>query len=231
MTHRPRVVVSWSTGKDAAWTLQELRRAGEVDVVGLFTSIVEEFGRVSMHGVRTELARAQAAAAGLPLAESEMPWPCSNEIYQRVTLEALARLREEWGVTHLAFGDLFLADVRAYREQLLAPTGLIPIFPLWGRDTRQLAAQMVAGGVRAHVVCLDPARLDASVAGRVIDAGFLAALPANVDPCGERGEFHTFVSDGPMFMHRVAVEPGIVTQREGFVYADLVPPTPVGARG
>lgn len=229
MTARARVAVSWSTGKDAAWALHELRRSADVEVVGLFTSVVPAFGRVSMHGVRTDLARAQATVAGLPLAESEMPWPCSNEIYQWVTLEALAGLRRDWGVTHVAFGDLFLADVRAYRERLLAPTGLIPVFPLWGRDTMRLAAQMVAAGVSAHVVCLDPARLHPSAAGRVIDASFLAALPPDVDPCGERGEFHTFVSDGPMFVHPVAVESGIVTEREGFVYADLVPAVAVGA--
>jgi uncharacterized protein (TIGR00290 family) len=231
MTRRPRVVVSWSTGKDAAWTLHELGRAGQVDLVGLFTSVVPTFDRVSMHGVRIELARAQADAAGLPLAESEMPWPCSNRIYERVTLAALARLRRDWDVTHVAFGDLFLADVRAYRERLLEPTGLTPIFPLWRRDTMQLAVQMVAGGVRAHVVCLDPARLERSLAGRVINASFLAALPSDVDPCGERGEFHTFVSEGPMFRHAVAVESGVVTEREGFVYADLVPRTVVAAGG
>ncbi len=231
MTDRPRVVVSWSTGKDAAWTLHELRRAGEVDVTGLFTSIVPAFGRVSMHGVRTELARAQADAAGLPLIAADLPWPCSNEVYERSTREALASIRRDWGATHIAFGDLFLGDVRAYRERLLASTGLTPVFPLWARNTMRLAEEMVAGGVRAHIVCVDPARLDPSVAGRVIDAGFLAALPVDVDPCGERGEFHTFVSDGPMFEHRVAVEPGIVMEREGFVYADLVPGTAVAPRG
>ena len=231
MTPRARVVVSWSTGKDAAWTLHELRRAGEVEVVGLFTSVVPAFGRVSMHGVRVELARAQAEAAGLPLVEAALPWPCSNEIYERVTVEALRKLAVEWGATHIAFGDLFLADVRAYRERLLESTGLTPMFPLWGRDTARLAARMVAGGVRAHVVCVDPTRLDGAVAGRIIDAGFLAALPSEVDPCGERGEFHTFVSQGPMFMHPVAVEPGIVTERDAFVYADLVPATGVAAGG
>ncbi|MGH7630889.1 MAG: ATP-binding protein [Gemmatimonadales bacterium] len=224
-------MLSWSTGKDAAWTLHELRLDPSVEVVGLLTSVVPAFGRVSMHGVRVELARAQAAAAGVPLVESALPWPCSNEIYERVTREALARVACDWGVTHVAFGDLFLADVRAYRERLLGSAGLEPMFPLWGRDTRRLAAQMVGAGVRAHIACLDPARLDRALAGAVIDAGFLAALPPEVDPCGERGEFHTFVSDGPMFLHPVAVEPGVVTERDGFVYADLLPGTPVMAGG
>jgi uncharacterized protein (TIGR00290 family) len=225
MTQRPRVVVSWSTGKDAAWTLHELRRAGDVDVVALLTSVVPAFGRVSMHGVRTELARAQAEAAALPLIEGELPWPCSNEIYERNTVEMLGRIRRNWGATHVAYGDLFLADVRAYRERLLESTGLTPLFPLWGRDTLRLAAGMVAGGVRAHIVCVDPKRLDRTLAGQVINANLLAALPADTDPCGERGEFHTFVSEGPMFTHAIGVAPGIVTEREGFVYADLVPAT------
>jgi len=231
MMPRPRVVVSWSTGKDAAWALHELRSAGQVEVVGLFTSIVPAFGRVSMHGVRTELARAQANAAGLPLIEAELPWPCSNEIYERNTVQALAGIRRNWSATHVAYGDLFLTDVRAYRERLLESTGLTPLFPLWGRDTLRLAAQMVAGGVRAHVVCLDPTRLDRSLAGQVINPSFLAVLPPDVDPCGERGEFHTFVSEGPMFLHPLAVESGVVTEREGFVYADLLPRTEVAAGG
>ena len=231
MRPRPRVVVSWSTGKDAAWALHELRSAGQVEVVGLFTSIVPAFGRVSMHGVRTELARAQADAAGLPLIEAELPWPCSNEIYERSTVQALAGIRRNWSATHVAYGDLFLTDVRAYRERLLESTGLTPLFPLWGRDTLRLAAQMVAGGVRAHVVCLDPTRVDRSLAGQVINPSFLAGLPPDVDPCGERGEFHTFVSEGPMFLHPLAVESGVVTEREGFVYADLLPRTAVAAGG
>lgn len=228
---RPRVVVSWSTGKDAAWTLHELRRVGAVEVIGLYTSVVPAFGRVSMHGVRVELARAQAAAAALPLLETPLPWPCSNEIYERVTLEALARIRQDWGATHVAFGDLFLADVRAYRERLLASSGLTPIFPLWDRDTARLAGEMVTQGVRAHIVCLDPARVDRSLAGAVIDAPLLATLPPGVDRCGERGEFHTFVSAGPMFTRPLGVEPGPVVEREGFVYADLTPGMAVAAGG
>jgi uncharacterized protein (TIGR00290 family) len=231
MSARPRVVVSWSTGKDAAWALHQLRRAGTVDVVGLFTSVVPTFGRVSMHGVRAELARAQADASGLPLIECDLPWPCSNEEYERRTVETLVRIRRAWDATHVAFGDLFLADVRAYRERLLATGDLTPLFPLWGRTTSALAAEMVASGVRAHVVCVDPTRLDRSLAGRVIDAAFLAALPSDVDPCGERGEFHTFVSDGPMFARPVSVAAGEVAERDGFVYADLLSPITVAAGG
>jgi uncharacterized protein (TIGR00290 family) len=225
-----RIAVSWSTGKDSAWALHELRAAGEA-VVGLFTSVVPAFRRVSMHGVRVELARAQADAAGLPLLEAPLPWPCSNEIYERVTLEALDVIHREWGVTEVAFGDLFLADVRAYRERLLSGTKLAPTFPLWGRDTGQLASQMVAAGIQAHVICVDPSRLDRAMAGRVVDAGFLAALPPNVDACGERGEYHTFVSDGPMFRHALAVERGVVAERDGFVYADLLPAASETIRG
>ncbi|HEU5169561.1 MAG TPA: DUF1289 domain-containing protein [Gemmatimonadales bacterium] len=223
MSGRPRVVVSWSSGKDAAWALYELQRGAEVDVVGLVTSVVPEFGRVSMHGVRAELARMQAAAAGLPLAEVPLPWPCSNEVYEERTLDALERLRRDRAVTHVAFGDLFLEDVRAYRERLLSGSGLAPLFPLWGRDTTALLAELLRAGVRAHIVCLDPARLPRELAGRPIDASLAARLPADVDRCGERGEFHTFVSAGPMFARAIAVRAGPVIERDGFVYADLLP--------
>ncbi len=219
---RPRVLLSWSGGKDAAWALHELQRDGGVELAGLITTVVPAFQRVAMHGVRVELIRAQAAAAGLPLAEVPLDWPSDNRSYEAAMLAALARLRQDWSVTHVAFGDLFLQDVRAYRERLLQGSGLEPLFPIWLRPTRALADAMLAAGMRAHIVCLDPAKLPRELAGRVLDSDLLDGLPAGVDPCGERGEFHTFVSGGPMLRRPIPVTPGEVVQRDGFVYADLL---------
>jgi uncharacterized protein (TIGR00290 family) len=220
---QPRVLVSWSGGKDAAWALHELQQAGDIELAGLLTTVVPTFQRVAMHGVRVELLRAQATAAGLPLVEVALDWPSDNSSYEAAMLAALARLRDEWSITHVAFGDLFLEDVRAYRERLLQGTGLEPLFPIWLRPTRPLVETMLAAGLRAHVVCLDPGKLSPDLAGRVLDAGLLDQLPEGVDPCGERGEFHTFVSAGPMLRWPIAVTNGEVVQREGFVYTDLQP--------
>lgn len=220
---RARVALSWSGGKDASWALHRLRSDPSVQVAGLVTTVVPRFGRVAMHGVRIELIRAQAAAAGLPLEEVALEWPSSNEDYTRAMLAALARLRADWGITHVAFGDLFLADVRAWREELLRDSGLRPLFPIWGEPTAELAERMLLAGVRARIVCLDPARVPAELAGQLLDRDLLAALPPEVDPCGERGEFHTFVTEGPMLSRPVPVASGTVVEREGFVYADLVP--------
>jgi uncharacterized protein (TIGR00290 family) len=219
---RPKALLSWSSGKDAAWALQVLRQAGEVEVVGLLTTTNAAFERVAMHGVREALLEAQADAAGLPLRKVSLPWPCSNEAYQArmaaVCAEAVAQ-----GVEVMAFGDLFLEDVRDYRIQNLAGTGLRPLFPIWSQDTARLARDMVASGLKATLVCVDPRALDAGFAGRDFDTALLAELPPGVDPCGERGEFHTFAWDGPMFRHAVAVKAGVVVERDGFVFADLVP--------
>jgi uncharacterized protein (TIGR00290 family) len=220
---RARVALSWSGGKDAAWALHRLRAAAGLEVSALITTVVPEFGRVAMHGVRVELVAAQARAAGVPLVEVPLPWPCGNDEYERRTLEALAALRKDRGVSHVAFGDLFLEDVRAYRERMLASSGLTPLFPLWLQPTRALADEMLASGVEARVVCLDPHRVNRELAGRQLDSALLASLPDDVDPCGERGEFHTFVTAGPMLRTPVAVVPGEIVEREGFVYADLVP--------
>ncbi len=219
---RARVWLSWSTGKDSAWTLYELRAREDVEVVALLTTVSAAFGRVSMHAVREQLLEAQAAAAGLPLVKVAIPYPCPNEIYERAMREAMTRACAE-GVTHVAFGDLSLEDVRRYREERLAGTGIAPLFPLWGRNTRALAEQMVAAGLRAVVTCVDPKQLDAEFAGRIFDAEFLRDLPAGADPCGERGEFHTFALAGPMFRAPVPVQVGEIVTRDGFVFADLLP--------
>lgn len=219
---RPKALLSWSSGKDAAWALQALRQAGEVEVVGLLTTTNGAFDRVAMHGVREALLEAQADAVGLPLWKVPLPWPCPNEAYEALMAAACARAVAE-GVTAMAFGDLFLEDVRDYRVQKLAGTGLRPLFPIWNPDTAALARDMVAAGLKATLACVDPKALNAGFAGREFDAGLLAELPPSVDPCGERGEFHTFAWDGPMFRRPVPVRRGEVVERDGFVFADLVP--------
>jgi uncharacterized protein (TIGR00290 family) len=217
---RPRAVVSWSTGKDCAWALHEVRTVGTVEVVGLLSTVSETFGRVSIHGVRVEVAEAQAEALGVPLYRVPIPYPCPNEVYERAMGAATARLRDD-GVERIVFGDLFLEDIRRYRELRLDGSGLAPVFPLWGRPTAALAETMIRAGVVARIVSLDPARVPRELAGRVLDRRTLAALPPGVDPCGENGEFHTCVTDGPMFAHPIPAVAGPVVERDGFVYADL----------
>ncbi len=224
---RKRVLVSWSGGKDSAWALHLLFQRPEVEVVGLLTTINAQFGRVAMHGFREELLERQADAAGLPLWRVPLPWPCSNEQYETAMSTCCARAVAE-GVDAIAFGDLFLEDIRAYREARLAGTGLEPVFPCWKIPTDQLAREMIAAGVRAHLVCVDPCQLDGRFAGRLFDEELLDELPGGVDPCGERGEFHTFVSAGPMFARggrsrSIEVRRGETVERDGFVYADLLP--------
>ena len=215
-----RVLVSWSSGKDSAWMVRVLRATAGVEIAGLLTSFNADADRVSMHAVRRALVEAQAGALGLPLTAVELPYPCSNEIYEARMREAVAAAVAA-GCTHVAFGDLFLEDVRRYREERLTGSGLAPLFPLWGRPTPALAREMVAGGLRATLTCVDPRQLDASFAGRPFDAALLDALPPSADPCGERGEFHTFAWDGPMFGRPVPVVPGEVVVRDGFVFQDL----------
>jgi len=219
---RPRAVISWSSGKDSAYSLHRVRRAGELEIVGLLTTVSETFGRVSMHGVRQVLLERQAEAAGLPLYPVSIPFPCPNAIYEERMGQMIARLRRE-GVSRIVFGDLFLEDIRSYREDKLRGTGIRPVFPLWGRATRDLAHEMITSGMRATIVSLDPRKLSGTFAGRSFDEALLRELPAGVDPCGENGEFHTFVSAGPMFRGPVAVRPGAVVERDGFVFADLEP--------
>jgi len=218
---RPKCLVSWSSGKDSAWALHVLRCEGRVDVVGLLTTMSEPYDRIAMHGVRRELLVAQAGAAGLPLVAVDLPMPCSNEQYESRMAAAIARARTE-GIECIAFGDMFLEDVRRYREDRLAGTGIEPLFPLWKRPTAGVAHEMLAAGVRAWVTCLDPRRVPASLAGRAWDASLLDDLPADADPCGENGEFHTFVSAGPMLARPIPVLSGDVVERDGFVFADFI---------
>lgn len=215
-----KCIVSWSSGKDSAWLVHVLRSQGDVEIGALMTTINEPAQRVAMHAVRVELLEAQAAALGLPLWKIPIPSPCPNEAYEHAMVSTVARAVAE-GFTHAAFGDLFLEDVRRYREERLAGTGLTPLFPLFGADTAALARDMIAGGLRARITCLNPAVLDRSFAGREFDPALLAELPTDVDPCGERGEFHTCAYDGPMFQHAVPIETGVTVERDGFVFTDL----------
>ncbi len=214
-----RVLLSWSSGKDCAWALHVLRQQPNIEVVGLLTTLNSEFDRVAMHGTRRTVLEAQAAAAQLPLWIIPLPWPCSNEIYEQSMAEACQRAIAE-RIHAIAFGDLFLRDVREYREKQLAPTGLEPLFPLWEIPTRQLALEMIAAGLRAKLVCVDSSQLDSAFAGRDFDASFLRDLPAHIDPCGERGEFHSCAYAGPMFSAPIALNAGEIVNRDGFVFAD-----------
>ena len=216
-----RVLVSWSSGKDSAWTLHVLRRTPGVEVAGLLTTINEAYGRVAMHAVRVELLEAQAAAAGLPLWKVPIPDACSNARYEEAMAEVMKRALGE-GIKAIAFGDLFLEDIRAYRVEKMRGTGIEPLFPIWGTPTGELARTMIAAGLQARLTCVDPKVLDRSFAGRAFDAALLAELPPGIDPCGERGEFHTFAWSGPMFAKPVPVRVGEVVERGGFVFADLL---------
>jgi len=217
-----RVLLSWSSGKDSAWTLHILRQQPDIELVGLLTTLNSEFQRVAMHGTRRTLLEAQAQAAQLPLWVVLLPWPCTNEIYEQRMAEACDRAIREH-VDAIAFGDLFLADVRTYRETQLKPTGLEPLFPLWGLPTATLAQNMIAAGLRARLACVDSKQLPDTFAGREFDAALLRDLPPEADPCGERGEFHTCVYDGPMFTAPVPLQSGEVVHRDGFVFADFWP--------
>lgn len=215
------VLLSWSSGKDSAWTLHVLRQRADVEVTALLTTFNSAADRVAMHAVRRDLVRAQAERAHLPLWEVELPWPCSNEEYES-RMRAVCDRAVANGIDAVAFGDLFLDDIRAYRERQLAGTGLEPIFPIWGLPTAALAREMIVAGVKARVTCVDPARVSRTFAGRDFDSTLLADLPPSADPCGENGEFHTFVYDAPVFDRPINVEAGVVIERDGFVFADVV---------
>ena len=215
-----KLLLSWSSGKDSAWALHRLHQQREYEVVGLLTTLNAAFDRVAMHSTRRALVEAQAAAAGLPLTVIPLPWPCSNEHYEAAMSAACAQAVSA-GIEAIAFGDLFLEDIRQYRIEKLRGTGLVPVFPVWGLDTRSLAEEMIASGLRARLVCVDPKKLSPEFAGRDFDSALLRDLPPGIDPCGENGEFHTAVYAGPMFREPVPVETGEVVTRDGFVFADL----------
>jgi uncharacterized protein (TIGR00290 family) len=222
MTAMPRAFVSWSSGKDSAYALHEARRQGLAEVVGVLTTLNEAYGRVAMHGVRDSLLDRQVAALELPAMKIMLPNPCSNAVYEARMGEACKTLIAQ-GITHIVFGDLFLEDIRAYREKQLATAGLKGIFPLWRRDTRRLAATMIEAGLTAYLVCVDPKKLPKEFAGRRFDRELLGDLPPGVDACGENGEFHTVVTAGPMFSAPIDVSVGSVVERDGFVFADVAP--------
>lgn len=218
--NRTKTWLAWSSGKDSAWALHLLRQSAEYEVTALLTTINQDAGRVAMHAVRENVLEAQAVAAGLPLVKVNIPARCSNEIYESGMSTAMVTARES-GVFHVAFGDLFLQDIRRYREEKLRVVGMTPIFPVWGRETRILAHEMISGGLQAYLTCVDPAQLAASFAGRLFDARLLQDLPPRTDPCGENGEFHSCVFAGPMFNQPISVTPGETVHRDGFVFADL----------
>jgi uncharacterized protein (TIGR00290 family) len=226
--NKPKALIAWSSGKDSAWALHEVRRSGEYDVVGALTTVTETFARVSMHGVRETILRAQHEAIGLPSVIVPIPYPCPNEIYEARMTAALDSAKRD-GVTHVIFGDLFLEDVRAYREHKLAGSGITPLFPLWQRPTDALAREMIAAGVETYLVCVDLKQLPESFAGRRFDEALLAELPVGVDPCGEKGEFHSCVVAGPMFDRQIDIEVGETIERDGFAYTDLAPQHATGA--
>jgi uncharacterized protein (TIGR00290 family) len=218
-----KCLISWSSGKDSAWTVHVLRQRPDIELAGVLTTVNQKYQRVAMHAVREELLEAQAAALGLPLWKVPIPSPCPNEVYEQAMAAAVARAVAE-GFTHIAFGDLFLEDIRRYREEKLAGTGLTPLFPLFGVDTTRLAREMIDGGLKARLTCVNPAVLDRRFAGRDFDASLLDELPASVDPCGERGEFHSFAYAGPMFSQPISIKSGEIVDRDGFVFADVQVP-------
>ncbi len=217
-----KVLLSWSSGKDSAWALHLLRQQPDVTVAALLTTFNGAADRVAMHAVRRILVKTQAVRTGIPLWDVDLPWPCSNVEYQE-RMRAVCERAVGEGFTAIAFGDLFLEDIRDYRIKQLEGTGLEPLFPVWRIPTAQLARDMIAAGVRAKLTCVDPARLDKSFVGRDFDADLLETLPANVDPCGENGEFHTFVHDAPVFSSPIPVRGGEIVERDGFVFADVLP--------
>ena len=217
---RKRTLLSWSSGKDSAWSLHLLRQQNEYEIVGLLTTFNQAANRVAMHAVRRSLVEAQAKAAGIPLWAVDLPWPCSNAGYEGI-MKKTCQAAVQAGIGYIAFGDLFLTDIRAYREKQLENSGLQPIFPVWGMPTRELARSMIKSGVRAKLTCVDPKLLAPEFVGREFDEQLLSDLPPEIDPCGENGEFHTCVYAGPMFQHNLSVAVGEIVSCDGFAFADL----------
>ena len=226
-----KILVSWSSGKDSAWALHQLRQSGEYEIAGLLTTVNTAFGRVAMHGTRREVLEAQAEATGLPLWTAPLPWPCSNAEYE-AAMSVVCERAVTAGIEAMAFGDLFLEDVRRYREDRLAGTGLEPLFPLWGINTGELVRTMLRSGVKARIVCIDPRKLPKEFAGRDLDESLLEQFSPEIDPCAENGEFHTCAYAGPMFRTPIAIESGELVERDGFVFADVkLSPDAVRASG
>lgn len=221
---KTKILLSWSSGKDSAWTLHTLRQQPDVEIIGLLTTFNEVNNRVAMHGVRMELVEKQAEAAGYPLWSVPLPFPCSNEEYESRMRTVIERAHRE-GITHVAFGDLFLEEIRAYRERMMAGTGIQPIFPIWRTlsDTKALAQEMLKNDLHTVLTTVDPKQIDTAFAGRMYDEGLLNDLPSSADPCGENGEFHTFCFDGPMFAHPISIQVGETVVRDGFVFTDILP--------
>ena len=217
----PKALIAWSSGKDSAWALHVVRQSGGYDVVGALTTVNRTFARVAMHGVRQQLLEMQIAAAGLKPVLVHIPHPCTNDIYEQAMAEAVAQAKAD-GITHIIFGDLFLEDIRAYRVEKLKETGITPVFPLWLKPTDALARDMIAGGLQAHLSTVDLKKLSADFAGRCFDDALLGDLPPGIDPCGENGEFHSFVCAGPMLSRPIPVRVGETVTRDGFAYADLL---------
>lgn len=217
-----KTMLSWSSGKDSAWALHVMRQDPDIAIDGLFCTINQEFDRVSTHAVRVELLQMQSDSVGLPIQLISIPHPCSNEDYAKIMTEFVKRERQR-GVECFAFGDLFLEDVRAFREKSLSGTGIMPLFPIWGMDTRVLSVTMLDSGMRAYITCVDPSQLASEFSGRKYDSSFLADLPPGVDPCGENGEFHSFAFGGPMFNQEIHVKVGATESRDNFVFTDLLP--------
>lgn len=220
--HPEKTLMSWSSGKDSAWGLHLLRQDPGYEVAGLFTTVNQAVERVSMHGVRLALLQKQAERLGLPLQVIDLPSPCNNSDYELIMTEFVDQSKKN-GVSCFAFGDLFLEDIRRYREKQLLGTGITPVFPVWDLNTERLASEMIAAGLKTVITCVDPSKVPAELAGAEFDRAFLRALPESVDPCGENGEFHSFVYDGPMFEQAIAVKRGEIVEKEGFIYADLIP--------
>lgn len=217
---KKKALMSWSSGKDSAWALYRLQQDPDIEVVGLFCTVNQEFNRISMHGIRIELLQAQATSINLPLEIIEIPYPCSNVEYERIMGEFVERAKQN-NIEHFAFGDLFLEDIRHYREEKLKDSGIIPIFPLWGIPTDQLAQEMIAQGLKTMIICIDSKRTPQEFVGQEFNEHFLETLPENIDPCGENGEFHTFVFDAPMFQQPIEIISGELFERDGFIYADI----------
>ncbi|WP_051088385.1 Dph6-related ATP pyrophosphatase [Amphritea japonica] len=224
-----KTLMSWSSGKDSAWALYQLQRDPTIELMGLVCTINEEFDRVAMHGVRVELLKAQASSIGLPLEILALPNPCSHKDYEQIMGDFVARIKED-GIECMAFGDLYLEDIRAYREEAMAGSGITPIFPLWNIPTKQLSREMLDNGLRTVITCIDPKQVPVELAGREYDHAFLDELADSVDPCGENGEFHSFVFDGPMFRNKIEITVGEIVERDNFIFADLLPDNTVASQ-